>query len=131
MSDALRSTRSAAETIEALEIERCRALVACDLDALDGLCSQHLVYTHTSTRQDTKQSYLQRVESGFYRYLEFERVQCDIAVVNQTAIVTGRLKSRVVVDAVPKRLDNMYLSVWALEGGRWQFLAYQPTPIPA
>lgn len=119
------------EVIDALEEERCRALIAKDIIALDRICSEHLVYTHTSTRRDTKVSFIHRVETGFYDYLEFIRGESKITVAGATAFVTGRLQSRVIVEGVEKRLNNAILAVWALEDGRWKFVAYQPTPIPA
>jgi hypothetical protein len=122
---------SAQETIDALEEERCRALVARDLPALERLCAEELVYTHTSTRRDTKTSYLHRVRTGFYEYLEFRRGPGTVTLVGSTALVTGSLWSRVRVDGVEKILDNAILAVWVEQGGAWRFVAYQTTPIPA
>jgi dTDP-4-dehydrorhamnose 3,5-epimerase len=125
------AVQAVSEIIDALEQERCRALIAKDIVALEAICSEHLVYTHTSTRRDTKLSFIRRVETGFYDYLEFIRGESKITVVGATAFVTGRLQSRVIVEGVEKHLNNAILAVWALEDGRWKFVAYQPTPIPA
>jgi len=123
--------QSPLEIINALETERCRALVEKDISALKRLCSDHLVYTHTSTRSDSKKSFVCRVETGFYEYLELIRGESKITVIGSTAFVTGRLQSRVIVEGVQKTLNNAILSVWTEEADGWKFVAYQPTPIPA
>ncbi|RYF38472.1 MAG: nuclear transport factor 2 family protein [Cytophagaceae bacterium] len=123
---------SVVRQIEALEVERCRALVEKDLIALGGMFSDRLVYTHTSTRRDSRGSFLQRVESGFYVYQEFRRGPTNVVVEGSTACVIGSLWSRVTVQSVEKILDNAILVVWVRkEQGDWKMLAYQTTPIPA
>jgi dTDP-4-dehydrorhamnose 3,5-epimerase len=123
--------RDSAAVIDALEAERCRALLARDMEALQRLCSDRLVYTHTSTRRDTKESFLRRVETGYYEYLEFTRGVPKVTVLGSTAFVNGQLDSRVIVEGTAKMLHNAILTVWVHEQGRWQFAAYQATPIPA
>lgn len=127
----LDSPQSDERLIEALEAERCRALLECDIETLTQLCSDRLLYTHTSTRQDSKASYIERVKSGFYRYLKFTPEHAQVTVVGMTAFVSMKLVSDVIVNGVAKTLTNQVLSVWAREQGQWRFVAYQPTPIPA
>lgn len=117
--------------IDGLEAQRCSALIDADLEALRLLCSDRLIYIHTSTRRDTKESFLRRIESGYYRYLEFERDQPEITLLDGSALVRARLRSRVIVDGIEKSLNNAILSVWTREQGRWRFVAYQPTAVPA
>ncbi|HEY4069705.1 MAG TPA: nuclear transport factor 2 family protein, partial [Burkholderiaceae bacterium] len=75
--------------------------------------------------------YLERVASGFYRYLSFSRGPLTITVIGSTALINSALTSEVTVDGVAKTLRNDVLVVWVHEGDRWRFAAYQPTPIPA
>jgi hypothetical protein len=42
-----------------------------------------------------------------------------------TECVANRLRDQMLP------MNNAILAVWALEDGRWKFVAYQPTPIPA
>ncbi len=124
--------QSVIQEIEALEAERCRALVEKDLAALGRMFSEQMVYTHTSTRRDRRAAFLQRVESGFYAYQEFRRGPTQVVVEGSTACVIGSLWSRVTVEGVEKILDNAILVVWVRqEQGSWKMLAYQTTPIPA
>jgi hypothetical protein len=123
---------SLVQQIEALEAERCRALVARDMEKLAQLFSRRMVYTHTSTRRDTCESFLARVQAGFYDYREFRRGATQVVVERDTACVIGSLWSRVAVEGVEKILDNAILVVWVRQpAGDWKMLAYQTTPIPA
>ena len=47
--------------IKALEDRRYRAMIAGDTAALDELCSDDLIYTHSKADHDDKASYLQKV----------------------------------------------------------------------
>ena len=112
------------------ERERYQAMLAGDVSKLDELLSPHLVYTHASTRRDTKESYLERIGSGFYKYLTLSATEEQVVVIGSTALVTGRLTTEVVVNQMRRTLNNMVLGVWVREDAGWRFVAYQPTPLP-
>ena len=56
--------------IKALEDRRYRAMLDGDTSILDALCSDHLIYTHSKGDFDDKRSYLQKVGSRYFTYLE-------------------------------------------------------------
>lgn len=121
-----------AAEIHDLEERRYRAMLAADIAALDALLSDVLVYTHSNATVDDKASYLDKVATSYFDYREISRPDERIVVVGGTALVTGRMVARVIMEGKTERhLDNRSLAVWAREGdGRWRFVAYQPTPIP-
>ena len=101
-----------------------------DIAVLDTLCSDDLIYTHSKGNSDDKLSYLQKVGSHYFTYLEITHPADRILVVDGAALVTGRMTANVsVAGREIVHVDNRYLAVWLREHGGWKFVAYQPTPI--
>jgi len=114
----------------AAEDERYRAMVDADLAALDRLCADELSYAHSSGARDTKAEYFAKVRSGYYVYRQVDHPVERVAVVGDTALVVGRMTADLLVDGVPKTIDNLALAVWVRAGDRWRLLAYAPTQLP-
>jgi len=119
----------AIEEIKVLEDRRYRAMLAGDADELDKLCSDDLIYTHSKADNDDKRSYLHKVGTHYFTYLEITHPADRILVVDGAALVTGRMTAKVSAAGTIVRVDNRYLAVWVREHGAWKFVAYQPTPI--
>jgi hypothetical protein len=115
------------DEIRALEERRYRAMLAGDTAALDELCSDDLIYTHSKADHDDKASYLHKVGTRHFTYLEITHPADRILVVEGAALVTGRMTAKVLVQGTIVHIDNRYLAV--REHGAWKFVAYQPTPI--
>jgi hypothetical protein len=103
--------------------------IAGDVAVLDDLCSDDLIYTHSKADYDDKQSYLHKVGTRYFTYLEITHPADRILVVNGAALVTGRMTAKVLVAGTIVQVDNRYLAVWVREQGARKFVAYQPTPI--
>ena len=120
----------AVNEIKALEDRRYRAMIDGDTAVLDALCSEDLIYTHSKGDHDDKHSYLHKVRSRYFVYLEVTHPADRILVVDGAALVTGRMTAKVsVADRGIVHVDNRYLAVWVREHGGWKLVAYQPTPI--
>jgi hypothetical protein len=116
--------------IKTLEDRRYRAMLDADITILDALCSDDLIYTHSKGDHDDKRSYLDKVGSRHFTYLEITHPADRILVVDGAALVTGRMTASVsVAGRGIVHVDNRYLAVWVREHGGWKFVAYQPTPI--
>jgi hypothetical protein len=100
-----------------------------DTAVLDELCSDDLIYAHSKGDHDDKRSYLHKVGSRYFTYLEITHPADRILVVDGAALVTGRMTAKVAVAGTIVHVDNRYLAVWVREHGSWKFVAYQPTPI--
>ena len=83
---------TAREKIKALEDKRYRAMIAGDVAVLDELCSDDLIYTHSKADHDDKQSYLHKVGTRYFTYLEITHPADRILVVNGAALVTGTMR---------------------------------------
>ena len=107
----------AIEEVKALEDRRYGAMIAGDTAVLDELCSDDLIYTHSKADHDDKRSYLHKVGSRYFTYLEITHPADRILVVDGAALVTGRMTAKVLVAGTIVHVDNRYLAVWVRENG--------------
>jgi ketosteroid isomerase-like protein len=119
----------AIDQIKALEDRRYQAMIDGDAAVLDALCSRNLIYTHSRGDNDDKNSYIEKVASGFFDYHEITHPADRVMIYDGAALVTGRMTAKISAGGELKHVDNRYLAVWAREDGAWKFVAYQPTPI--
>ena len=89
------------------------------------------MYTHSDTKTDTKQSYLDKLASGYFKYGPISHPESSIVVHGDCVLVFGDMRGEVQLDGQMRVLNNKSLSVWVAENGRWVLLAYQPTKYPA
>jgi ketosteroid isomerase-like protein len=121
-----------AKQISALEARRYRAMTDADIATLDELFSPDLVYTHSDATSDSKQSYLDRVATGFFDYGPMTHPEQSIVVRGDCALVFHDMRGEVLVNHETKRvLNSRSLAVWVREDGNWALLAFQPTKYPA
>ena len=73
---------AAIDEIKALEDRRYSAMLAGDTAVLDELCSDNLVYTHSKADYDDKRSYLHKVGTRYFTYLEITHPADRILVVD-------------------------------------------------
>jgi hypothetical protein len=118
--------------ISALEARRYQAMTDADIATLDELFSADLVYTHSDATADSKQSYLDRVATGFFRYGPMTHPEHSIVVRGDCALVFHDMRGEVLVNGETTRvLNSRSLAVWVREDGNWALLAFQPTKYPA
>ena len=121
-----------AKQISALEARRYQAVAEGDIATLDALYSDSLVYTHSDATADSKQSYLDRLANGFFRYGPIDHPEHGIVVHGDCALVFHDMRGEVLVNGQTKRaLNSRSLAVWAREDDNWRLLAFQPTKYPA
>ena len=121
-----------AKQISALEARRYQAMTDADIATLDELFSPDLVYTHSDATSDSKQSYLDRVATGFFAYGPMTHPEHSIVVRGDCALVFHDMRGEVLVNHETKRvLNSRSLAVWVREDGNWALLAFQPTRYPA
>ena len=76
--------------IKALEDRRYSAMLAGDMALLDELCSDDLIYTHSKADYDDKRSYLHKVGSRYFTYLEITHPADHVLVVDGAALALSR-----------------------------------------
>ena len=116
----------------ALEERRRQALLAGDLPALQGLLADALVYVHSTGACDRKDSYLAKLAGGGLTYLELHFSELQVQLLQQAAVVSGRMAARVSKDGQPKNVASLFMTVWGCGAdGVWRLHAHQGTPMPA
>ena len=117
------------EAIEDLEQQRFAAMTGGDAETLDSLFSETLTYTHSHGGTDTKAVFLDNVRNGPVTYREAQRLDTEIRLVGDTAIVTGRAVLAVSFKDQPIDLDLRYTAVWIHGDTGWKFESWQSTNI--
>ena len=118
---------------EVLELERRRwdAMIAKDTAVLDDLFADEMSYTHSNALVDTKASYLKAIEDRVFDYKAVRRFDEEARLFGDTALLTGRAEIDVAAAGRTVHLNARFSVVWARRDGRWKFLCWQSTPIPA
>jgi len=117
-----------------LELEELRrqTLLADDLSALQGLLADDLVYVHSTGACDRKDSYLAKLSSGSLRYLELNFSELHVQVLQQSAVVSGRMAAVIMKDGQRKNVASLFMTVWGCGAdGAWRLHAHQGTTLPA
>jgi ketosteroid isomerase-like protein len=106
-------------------------VTAGDLATLDELFAADLVYTHSDASADSKQSYLEKLASGHFKYGPISHPEISVVVHGDCALVFGDMRGEVQIGGTVRVLNSRSLAVWGRENGRWVLLAFQPTKIPS
>lgn len=121
--------QSLTDAIAELESRRYSAMLAGDVDVLDRLLSDRLVYGHTRGDRDTKAEYLAKLANGRLVYELIEHSIERISLTDDAAVVFGLMTARARADERVVQMHNTCMVVWAREGGHWRLIGYQATPL--
>jgi ketosteroid isomerase-like protein len=126
----LSDTLSTSE-INDLEDRRYAAMVDADLDALDELLSDDVMYAHSDATVDSKASYLELLRNGTLVYHSLEHRTEMVVSRPGVVVVGGTMSGSIHMHGAAKTLNSRVAAVWVAEGDRWRLLAFQPTRVPA
>lgn len=112
-----------------MERRRYEAMKQADIAVLRDVLDDLLVYAHSNAATDGKESYLAKVQSGYFRYESILIEEQSTLVLSDVALLRGRMRARGFLDGSPLALDNRFLAVVRNSGGHWRLLSYQPTPV--
>jgi ketosteroid isomerase-like protein len=110
-------------TLVAADDARLAALVRADLDALDAMLAEQLVFVHTGGRQDDKTSYVGSLRSGRLRYRSLTRRAVAARIAGDVGILTGTLAMEVTAHGTDRSADARFMTVWQRRDGAWLMLA--------
>lgn len=118
--------------LHAVERRRQRALLEVDLDALDELLDDTLVYTHAHGITHTKAQLLEHTANR-RPYLDITRGELLIRVFGDVAVITGPLTNLVrTPDGGEHTLAGVAIQVLRRDDhNRWRFVSSQTTPYAA
>ena len=119
-----------ADTIIDLDRKRMQAMAAKDIDTLDTLLAEDLVYTHSSARLDTKQTLIANMKSGATVYSSVQPSDVKAQDLGDVVILTG--SARIKVSSQGKQMDFRvrFTDAYAKRNGRWQMVVWQSTRLP-
>ena len=115
--------------IAEMERRRYEAMKQADIAVLREVLDDMLIYMHSNAVTDDKESYLAKVQAGYFRYESISIEEQSIMVLSDVALVRGRMKARGLLNTSPVTLDNRFLAVVRRSGGQWRLISYQPTPV--
>ena len=85
------------DRIRALEDRRYQAMTDGDVVALEELFAADLVYTHSDAKTDTRQSYLDKLANGYFKYGPISHPEstswCTATASSSSATCAARCKS--------------------------------------
>ncbi len=120
-----------ADEVLRAEESRYAAQMNNDFAAMDRLFADDLVYYHSSTVIDTKQSFIESMRSGTVKYRKMTRGEVKTRVFGSVGIITGRGTFDVNARGQDMVLELMFSAVWAKREGALQFVSWQATRLPA
>ena len=112
-----------------VERRRYEAMMQAVIAALREVLDDLLVYAHSNSATDDKQSYLAKVQAGYFRYESISIEEQSTLVLSDVALLRGRMRAVGLLNGSPLTLDNRFLAVVRNSGGQWRLLSYQPTPV--
>ena len=117
---------------EALNAEQMRhvAQTSNDFATMEKLFSPDLVYVHSSSVVDSKQSYIESMRSGAVVYKVMTQTNVEVRTFGCIAILSGNGKYDVRVNGKDLTVPLRFHSVWKKTDGAMQYVSWQSTRIP-
>jgi hypothetical protein len=109
--------------------ERAQALAAQDWALVDAQLHEDFVYTNSRGDRLTRSAYLDFLRHGPLTWTSQWLESPSVAVVGDTAVVTGVVVDDVLVDGEPHVLRFATTQTYVLSDGGWSYLAGQTAPL--
>jgi ketosteroid isomerase-like protein len=120
-----------AQMIIDLDKKRMDATTRKDVATLNELLADDLIYTHSSARQDTKQSLVAAMQSGQTVYTSLVPSEVKAQDCGDAVVLTGIARISVMSNGKPNSFGVRFTDVYANRGGRWQMIMWQSTKLTA
>ena len=111
----------------ALDKQRMTAMAEKNLEALNQLIGDDLIYTHSSARMDTKQSLIGAMNSGTTVYTSVVPSAVVAQDLGDTVVLTGIADISVMSGGKPNSFQVRFSDVWAKRAAGWQMVTWQST----
>jgi ketosteroid isomerase-like protein len=118
-----------ADTVLKLEQQWEDALTKSDVTALEKLYDDTIIYTHSSGKVDTKESYISAIKSGATQYQSMKRDDIKVSVYGHTAIVSCHWDVHVLARSTKVDINARYLHVYVEQANGWKLVAHESTRI--
>jgi hypothetical protein len=118
------------EMIIELDQKRMTAMAQKDTAALKNMLCKGLVYTHSSGRQDTKQSLMDGMGSGTTVYTSIVPSEVKAQDLGNAVVLTGIAAISVNSNGKPNAFRVRFTDVYENQNGTWRMIAWQSTKLP-
>ena len=118
------------EMIIELDKKRMTAMAQKDTAALKSMLCKGLVYTHSSGRQDTKQSLIDGMESGTTVYTSMVPSDVKAQDLGNAVVLTGVAAITVNSNGKANSFRVRFTDVYENQNGTWRMITWQSTKIP-
>lgn len=119
-----------AQMIIDLDKQRMTAMAQRDVAALKNMICKGLVYTHSSGRQDTKQSLLEGMESGSTVYTSIVPSEVKAQDLGNAVVLTGVAAISVDSKGKSNSFRVRFTDVYENQNGTWRMITWQSTKLP-
>jgi Domain of unknown function (DUF4440) len=96
---------------------------------MEELFADTLVYTHSHGGKDTKREFIDNLTSGRFAYRAVRRLSEDFVEYDDTVVISTRVQLDITAGDVERTINAQATITWARTNGRWQFVAWQSTPV--
>ena len=118
------------KAIEELDKQRSQALIDGDIDKVETFLGSSLRYVHSSSTDEDRTVYLQKLRDGFYNYQALESSEKDYRRFGDCVIVNGQIRVHVIANGNEKDFKARYTQVWVTEDAAWKMVSWQTTLLP-
>jgi hypothetical protein len=118
------------EMIIELDKKRMTAMAQKDTAALQKMICKSLVYTHSSGRQDTKESLIKGMESGTTVYTSMVPSDVKAQDLGNAVVLTGVAAIRVNSSGKTNSFRVRFTDVYENQNGTWRMVTWQSTKLP-
>jgi hypothetical protein len=132
MSSALSQACAPLDTAEVLQAEQQRlsAQMKNDLDTMEQLLDDELIYIRNSAIVDSKASFLDSMRKGDTVYEFIEHSNDSVRIYDCMAILTGQGQYDVRIGQKSLKLILRYHSIWQKSKGLLRMVSWQATKVP-
>ena len=113
-----------------LDKKRMTATAQKHTSALKNMLCNGLIYTHSSGRQDTKQSLIEGIESGTTVYTSIVPSEVKAQDLGNAVVLTGVAAISVNSHGKPNSFRVRFIDVYENQNGTWRMVTWQSTKIP-
>lgn len=119
-----------AEMIIELDRKRMTAMGEKDIAALNKMLCKGLIYTHSSGRQDTKESLIKGMETGSTVYVSVVPSEVKAQDLGNAVVLTGIAAISSTSHGKPNAFRVRFTDVYENQNGTWRMVTWQSTKIP-
>jgi hypothetical protein len=117
-------------TIRAVEERLWRAQLSGDVEVLDDLIADDLLFTGLAGSLETKAADLQQHRSGALKITKLDPLEFRVRAIPGGAITSVKMDAAAVIAGTLTSAILRYTRVWISQGGRWQIAGGHMSVVP-